>query len=144
MTERRRKAIGEMAVSEHSARNIAITVMLILMLYAISIFFYHKFEGWSYLDAAYFITMSITTIGYGDFVPHTDEGKIFTIFLAFIGISLAFLLIASIASYRERTIDKRVADRLSILKSLAILQRPPEKEKKRRREEFSKIPQLER
>lgn len=103
----------------HTRRNLVITVLLILVLYAISIFFYNKFEGWSYLDSAYFITMSITTIGYGDFIPKTDEGKIFTIFLAFIGISLAFLLISTIASLRQRTIDRQVAKRLSILRSLS-------------------------
>lgn len=134
-----------MANGNHNTRNIVITLMLILILYVVSIFFYHKFEGWSYLDAAYFVTMSITTIGYGDFVPHTDEGKIFTIFLAFVGISLAFLLIASIAFFRERAIDKRVLDRLSILRGISALKRPPEKKKKGREkkvETFSKIPEI--
>jgi len=107
--------------SPHSGRNLVITILLILVLYAVSVFFYNKFEGWQYLDAIYFITMTITTIGYGDLVPHTAEGKIFTIFLAFVGISLAFLLISSIASYRQRTIDKHVVQRLNILKGISSL-----------------------
>ncbi len=130
----------------HTTRNIAMTVILILALYAISMFFYHKFEGWGYLDAAYFITASITTIGYGDFVPKTDEGKLFTIFLSFVGISLAFLLIASISSYREKAIDKHMTDKFSLLKKLSILQRPPKEEKKRGKERekaFTKIPKAE-
>ena len=105
----------------HTKRNLLITILLIIVLYTISIFFYNKFEGWSYLDAAYFITMSITTIGYGDFAPKTDEGKIFTMFLAFIGISLAFLLISTIASYRQRTIDRHFAKRWAILRSISPL-----------------------
>ena len=36
-------------------------------------------EGWSLLDAAYFAVVTIATVGYGDFAPHTTIGKIFTI-----------------------------------------------------------------
>ncbi len=107
--------------SPHTGRNVAITILLILILYVISTFFYHKFEGWQYLDAVYFITMTITTIGYGDLVPTTPEGKIFTIFLAFIGIALAFLLIASIGSYKQRTIDRHVIGRFELLKNISSL-----------------------
>ena len=135
-----------MPYERNTTRNIAMTIILIIALYMVSIFFYHKFEGWEYLDAAYFITASITTIGYGDFVPKTDEGKLFTIFLAFTGISLAFILITTIASYREKTIDKHIEDKFSLLKKLSILQRPVEKEKKRNKERekaFTKIPKAE-
>ncbi len=115
---------------EHTVRNIAITTMLIVILYMVSVFFYHKFEGWDYLNATYFVTMTITTIGYGDLVPKTPEGKLFTIFLALTGISLAFLLIASIAFYREKMLDRHLAKRISILKSISTLQRPPEEKRK--------------
>ncbi len=125
----------------HITRNIVMVLMLIIILYVVSVFFYHKFEGWNYLDATYFVTMTITTIGYGDLVPKTVEGKLFTIFLAFIGISLAFLLIANIGGFREKTIDRHVADRLSLLRKISVLQRPPPQEKKRgKKEEFTKIP----
>ena len=117
------------AIKEKSSetRNVLITLLLIILLYITSIFFYHKIEGWEYLDAAYFITMTITTIGYGDLVPKTEMGKFFTMFLAFIGISLAFLLIASIASLRERAIDRQMVDKLMLLKRLSVLHRRDEK-----------------
>ena len=123
-------------------RNIVIAAMLILILYAVSIFFYHKFEGWGYLDATYFVTMTITTIGYGDLVPKTTEGKLFTMFIAFTGISLAFLLIASIATYREKAIDKHFAGRLSILKSISVLQREPENNKRRPKNKIESLTKL--
>lgn len=71
-------------------RTIAIETLTLVLLYAVGIFVYHTIEGWSYVDSAYFITVTITTIGYGDLVPKTDVGKIFTIFVAFTGISLHF------------------------------------------------------
>lgn len=110
-------------------RNIVVTLVSIFLLYLISIYFYHKVEGWSPLDATYFVTMTITTIGYGDFAPHSDEGKIFTMFIAFIGIGLAFLLIANIVAFREKALDRHMFDKLMVLKRLSVLHRgPPEKQ----------------
>ena len=50
--------------------------------------FYAKVEGWRVLDALYFTITTLTTVGYGDFAPRTDAGKIFTIFYIFVGIGL--------------------------------------------------------
>lgn len=50
--------------------------------------FYHKVEGWTWIDAIYFSFISLTTVGFGDITPKTDIGKIFTIFYLTIGIGL--------------------------------------------------------
>lgn len=50
--------------------------------------FYHLVEKWSWLDSIYFTVITLATVGYGDFTPKTDPGKIFTIFYIFIGIGL--------------------------------------------------------
>ena len=49
-------------------------------------------EGWSVVDSVYFCSMSLATVGYGDIVPDTDVGKIFTVVyvLAGIGILVSF------------------------------------------------------
>ncbi len=36
-------------------------------------------EGWTFVDAFYFVTMTATTVGYGDLVPSTPVSKIITI-----------------------------------------------------------------
>jgi len=43
-------------------------------------------EGRSWIDALYFITVTVATVGYGDVTPVTFGGKIVTIFLIFLGV----------------------------------------------------------
>ena len=47
----------------------------------------------SLVDAAYFTIVTITTVGYGDVVPDTDGGKIFSIFF----LPIASVLLARVA-----------------------------------------------
>lgn len=60
--------------------------------------FYHVVEGLSWLDSLYFCVITLTTIGYGDITPHTDLGKIFTVFYVLFGISI----LAAVANYLLR------------------------------------------
>lgn len=66
-------------------------------LVAISTFFYHWAEGWSYLDACYFSVITLATVGYGDFAPKTDLGKLFTIGFILIGVGLFVALASAVA-----------------------------------------------
>lgn len=50
--------------------------------------FMHYVEKLSWLDAFYFSVVSLTTVGYGDITPRTNEGKIFIIFYLLIGIGI--------------------------------------------------------
>lgn len=50
--------------------------------------FYHNVEGWRWLDALYFCVVTLVTIGYGDFTPKTDGGKLFTIVYIIIGLGI--------------------------------------------------------
>ncbi len=50
--------------------------------------FYARVEHWRLLDALYFTVTTLTTVGYGDFYPKSDAGKMFTIFYIFVGLGL--------------------------------------------------------
>lgn len=59
--------------------------------------FYRLVEGWALIDAFYFSVVTIATVGYGDFAPHTVLGKLFTVGYIFAGIGLFVAAAASIA-----------------------------------------------
>jgi voltage-gated potassium channel len=51
---------------------------------------YHFLEGMSYFEALYFTVTTITTVGYGDLVPKTTGGRIFTMILVLSGVFTMF------------------------------------------------------
>ncbi|CAK9815352.1 TWiK family of potassium channels protein 7 [Anthophora quadrimaculata] len=51
-------------------------------------------ERWSVLQAVFFASTVLTTIGYGNVVPSTNWGRMFCILFAFVGIPLTLIVIA--------------------------------------------------
>lgn len=74
-------------------------VLFTLLVIAGAATFYHHVEGWSWLDSFYFCVITISTVGYGDFTPHTVAGKIFTIFYILIGLGLFVSVTANLGSH---------------------------------------------
>lgn len=69
---------------------------------------YRLIEGWSWLDSLYFSVITLTTIGYGDFSPQTDLGKLFTMAYIIIGVALILGFVNTLfLHYKEETIKKR-------------------------------------
>ena len=61
-------------LKDKSYRNLLFTTNFFI---ALGTVVYHYIEGWSWLGSLYFSVITLTTIGYGDFSPQTDLGKIF-------------------------------------------------------------------
>ncbi len=77
------------AYRDPAARPLVLTVVGLL---ATGTAVYAIFERWTVLDSLYFSVITLTTVGYGDFAPHTVVGKVFTMVyvLAGIAVILAF------------------------------------------------------
>ena len=60
--------------------------------------FYVLVEGWSVVDAVYFCTMSLATVGYGDVVPESDFAKLFTVVYVLAGIGILGAFFSALAA----------------------------------------------
>jgi len=78
-----------------------------LFVLTIGTIFYHFVEHWTWLNSYYFSVVTLTTVGYGDFAPHTAAGKIFTTFYLFFGIGI----ITAFISYSVRRQGAKYAER---------------------------------
>ena len=65
------KAIIRSWESPHFRGALVLSILLLLS----GTLFYRNVEGWSWVDALYFSTTTISTVGFGDLSPKTDMGK---------------------------------------------------------------------
>jgi len=66
---------------------------------------YMLIEGWSFLNSLYMTIITITSVGYGEIAPLSVSGKIFTIVLIVIGLSIILYIIGFLV---EETIEGRI------------------------------------
>jgi len=78
-------------------RPVLIYVTFIVLIGAI---LFRWLEGWSWIDSFYFVIITLTTIGYGDFTPSTTLTKLITIFYGINGIVVLLAFFDIIRRYR--------------------------------------------
>jgi len=59
--------------------------------------FYWLVEGLRPVDSFYFSVMTLATVGYGDFAPHTDAGKLFTVVYVLVGVGILLAFLSRVA-----------------------------------------------
>jgi len=102
------KAIRD-GLKEPEFRALAVAVMVVL---ASGTLFYHRVEGWSWLDSLYFTVITLTTIGYGDLSPTLPISKVFTIAFIFIGLGAFSTFVVLVAERAGQTpLRRRNTDR---------------------------------
>ena len=77
-------------------------LLLVVSLLIAGTVFYTLVEGWSVVNAVYFCSMSLATVGYGDVVPDTDAGKIFTVVYVLSGIGI---LVSFFTALTKKTLE---------------------------------------
>jgi voltage-gated potassium channel len=88
---------------DRRTRPMIIYVVLMIVLGAA---IYHWLEGWSWLDSVYFVVITLTTIGYGDFAPTTPVTKLITIFYGLNGIILLLMVFDVVRRVRRWEVSR--------------------------------------
>ena len=89
-----------MAVTETTiTERLALVVVLLASIFIIGTAGFHLIEGWELLDAFFMTLITITTIGYREISPLSKSGKIFDMFIIFMGVGTAAYGFASIAKF---------------------------------------------
>ena len=73
---------------------------------------YSRIEGWGFLDAVYWVDVTLLTVGFGDFAPKTHLGRGLLFPFAVGGILFLGLIIASIRTLVLESSTKKVSLRL--------------------------------
>jgi voltage-gated potassium channel Kch len=88
-----------MILRDRQFKSLLIFVGLLLLVGAV---FYSHFEHWSFFNALYFSVITLTTVGYGDFTPHTAEGKAFTMIYIIVGVGIILGFINVVARHATK------------------------------------------
>lgn len=80
-----------------------LVAMVILMMCVLGVgpLLFMAVEEWEYYEAVYFVWVTVSTIGYGDFVPETDRGEWLGIILVPMGLGVVALVFAAITQWFE-------------------------------------------
>jgi len=69
---------------------IVLAASLVVVLWFTGCGLYYSYgTGWSGIDSLYFLVVTLTTVGYGDLLPNTDNEKFVTCFVIFTGMAMA-------------------------------------------------------
>lgn len=106
---------------ENSIRESAyLLVGAVVGVFMIGVVGYVMLEGWTVVDALYMTAITLSTVGFGEIHPLSPIGRIFTVFLMFIGIGTVAFGASVVGQYvlnvslnqfaRERRMKREIAD----------------------------------
>ena len=81
------------------------SIGLVLAFYIVNTLAWTALEGFTVLESVYFITTTITTVGYGDFSPSNDLSRIYCIFYMLFGLIVVMKVVGDFASYVLQRIE---------------------------------------
>ena len=70
-----------------------IALLGLFLIFLSGVLGFQLIEGWGFVESLYTTVVTLLTVGYGDFYPKTDAGRIFTAVLITIGVGTMLLTI---------------------------------------------------
>lgn len=110
---------------------VAYGITLVMFLLMLGTLYYSKAENWGWIDSLYFSTMTLTTIGYGDFAPTNPFTKLFTCFYALFGLGTMLYLLGTVMGgfvYAQEQYFERIVERVRNIREKLRYHLPEEEE----------------
>jgi voltage-gated potassium channel len=74
-------------------------ILAIILYIGIGIGIFHEIMGWSRFDSFYFVIITVSTVGYGDYIPKSENQRVFTAFYILIGVAIVGSLLGTITTF---------------------------------------------
>jgi voltage-gated potassium channel len=78
-------------------RQLKISLLILLLLVSVGTIGYMSIEQWRFLDAFYMTVITVATVGFQEVHPLSDAGRIFTILLIVIGVTILGYTVGKLA-----------------------------------------------
>jgi len=102
-------------------RHLKISVMVLLLLVSAGTAGYMTIEKWQPLDSLYMTVITLSTVGFKEVHDLSDGGKIFTMFLIVVGVSVLGYIVGSLAQIMFEGQIQRVIGRKKVEKLIDAL-----------------------
>ena len=102
-------------------RHLKISFVVLLMLISGGTIGYMSIEGWRLLDAAYMTVITLGTVGFREVHDLSDGGKLFTMGLIVIGVSVLGYIVGSLAQIMFEGQIQRIMGRKKVEKQIEAL-----------------------
>jgi voltage-gated potassium channel len=102
-------------------RHLKISVAILLMLVSVGTIGFVTIEKWRFLDALYMTVITLGTVGFKEVHDLSDGGKVFTMLLIVVGVSVLGYIVGSLAQIMFEGQIQRVIGRKKVEKKIAAL-----------------------
>jgi voltage-gated potassium channel len=123
----KKQAAYDMILRMNPARRLLPSGILLLSIFCIGTAGYVLIEGWTFLEAAYMVVVTLFTVGFKEVRPLTPAGEVFTMAIIIVGVGTAIyaggkavelIVEGELAGYQKR---KRMTKKISELKDHYII-----------------------
>ena len=70
--------------------------LALVVIVGAGLLWYTLVEGWSFIDAAYMVVVTITTVGYEEVRPLSALGRVFNIFFMVAGVGVVLYILSAV------------------------------------------------
>jgi len=102
-------------------RHLKISIFVLLMLVSVGTSGFMAIERWSFLDALYMTVITLGTVGFKEIHDLSDTGKIFTMLLIVVGVSVIGYIVGSLAQIMFEGQIQRIVGRKRVEKMIDAL-----------------------